>query len=476
MTFTLNPKAAMAFLGLAFLVASGVVYATVINRDVPGSFVIGQVLTAEDTILLYEQIQTSSADLTEVNFGTLEIDAFGNIVAPPTVLFWAANGGSTPFQLTVETVDVEVNGAPVLGDIFALLLGPTGGELRSSPDHGVYISPDGLPAPEYGVTLNPVAPAAVTVLPVFTPTPAGPPPPTPTPTPTPRPTPTPHAPPTPTPTPRGISVDPGSQPVALELGLRLEGTPQRLGLNNNDAVTFTVLFSAEATGEPVPTPTPTPIDPPPGMVAWWPGDGNANDIIGGNDGVLTGSYAQGMVGQGFKLDGTGEYVMVPDSPELNITRDVTVDFWAKRSDFGHGILISKGGAVDRGLDVPTAYRAHFATDNTIRGLFEDSQGGETEVQGPVVTDSSFHQYAYVRNDKTHTLYMDGSEVAVNSFEGVPGDTINIDLSFGAVWYGPGVFLEHFGGIIDEVAIFNRSLTEDEIRAIYDAGSAGMIKP
>jgi len=41
--------------------------------------------------------------------------------------------------------------------------------------------------------------------------------------------------------------------------------------------------------------------PPPGMVAWWPGDGHARDIIGGHDGLLQNGagYAPGMVGDGF---------------------------------------------------------------------------------------------------------------------------------------------------------------------------------
>lgn len=34
----------------------------------------------------------------------------------------------------------------------------------------------------------------------------------------------------------------------------------------------------------------------------------------------------------------------------------------------------------------------------------------------------------------------------------------------------------FDGLIDEVEIFNRALSAAEIRAIYDAGSAGKIKP
>src|SRR5438270_12952784 len=49
--------------------------------------------------------------------------------------------------------------------------------------------------------------------------------------------------------------------------------------------------------------------PPPNMVSWWPGDGNANDIQGGNNGTLQGgaTFASGKVGQAFSFDGVNDY-------------------------------------------------------------------------------------------------------------------------------------------------------------------------
>jgi len=35
---------------------------------------------------------------------------------------------------------------------------------------------------------------------------------------------------------------------------------------------------------------------------------------------------------------------------------------------------------------------------------------------------------------------------------------------------------YFGGLIDEVCLYDRALTESEIQAIYDAGAAGKTKP
>ena len=43
--------------------------------------------------------------------------------------------------------------------------------------------------------------------------------------------------------------------------------------------------------------------PPPGLISWWPGNGNALDIVGGNNGTLSNgvTFAPGEVGAGLQL-------------------------------------------------------------------------------------------------------------------------------------------------------------------------------
>jgi len=54
--------------------------------------------------------------------------------------------------------------------------------------------------------------------------------------------------------------------------------------------------------------TPEPLD----LSAWWPANGNSNDIIGGNGGTIQGSvgFAKGEVGQAFSFTGEGQ-VSIP---------------------------------------------------------------------------------------------------------------------------------------------------------------------
>lgn len=217
------------------------------------------------------------------------------------------------------------------------------------------------------------------------------------------------------------------------------------------------------------------IQPPSGMVSWWPGDGNARDIQDGNDGTLTGDYATAVVGKGFKLDGTGDFVLVLDSSNLNITGDVTVDLWAKRTVLGPAIMVGKDGGVNGSGDLASVYILNFATgdqggDQLMAG-FELADGSNVLLSGPIVTDTNFHHYAYVRSSDTHRLLMDGELVASGTFVGVPGDTSGLPLVIGA-GRTPTGFVWHFGGIIDEVEIFNRALSDAEINAIFKVGAAG----
>src|SRR5262249_23476230 len=60
--------------------------------------------------------------------------------------------------------------------------------------------------------------------------------------------------------------------------------------------------------------------PPPGMVAWYPGDGNTNDFVGSDNGtpVNGAAFAPGLVGQAFKFTADLDSgVLIPSSPALN---------------------------------------------------------------------------------------------------------------------------------------------------------------
>jgi hypothetical protein len=76
--------------------------------------------------------------------------------------------------------------------------------------------------------------------------------------------------------------------------------------------------------------------PPRGMIGWWPGDRNAQDIQSGNDGTLRPGvgYAAGLVGDAFSIDGRlGTGVIIPGSAALNAPDQLTLDAWVNPSGY-----------------------------------------------------------------------------------------------------------------------------------------------
>src|SRR5262245_57869664 len=69
---------------------------------------------------------------------------------------------------------------------------------------------------------------------------------------------------------------------------------------------------------------------PAGLVGWWPGNGSVQDVVAGNDGQLGGGagFTSGRVGQAFALDGSSDYVEIPDSPALRPVH-VSVEAWVR---------------------------------------------------------------------------------------------------------------------------------------------------
>ena len=76
---------------------------------------------------------------------------------------------------------------------------------------------------------------------------------------------------------------------------------------------------------------------PAGLVAYWPGDGNADDDVGGNHGTLRGRalFAPGRVGQAFSFDGNSSYVSVLHNANIAFeTHDFTVQLWVNFASLG----------------------------------------------------------------------------------------------------------------------------------------------
>ena len=137
----LSLKSGIVLLGALAILTAGIVYAATqfFDRAVGATFLVSHVQTTDEFILLYSQIVPTTADLAAVEFGASDVDIFGELATPSTADFFADNGGSKAFKLTVEPADVTINGVPESGDVVAVSMGPAGGALLPAPDHAVLL-------------------------------------------------------------------------------------------------------------------------------------------------------------------------------------------------------------------------------------------------------------------------------------------------------------------------------------------------
>jgi hypothetical protein len=222
--------------------------------------------------------------------------------------------------------------------------------------------------------------------------------------------------------------------------------------------------------------------PPNNMVGWWPGDGDADDIIGDNDGTEQNgaSYDSGKVNHGFSLDGSDDFVNATDSDSLDITGEITIDAWinATTTDI-YKTIVAKGNATDGntinyGLQI-LGSSVESVSDGTLRffvfdGTNYDFDDSSTPINSDVLTHVAVTFNATADGNNLE-FYIDGVSAGSGSItqDMTPNDDA---LDIGRHNHKISGDSQYFDGVIDELEIFDRVLSSSEIEAIHDAGSYG----
>ena len=187
-----------------------------------------------------------------------------------------------------------------------------------------------------------------------------------------------------------------------------------------------------------------------------------SDGVGSNNGTLIGDTAWSSdtpdgSGSSLTFDGSGDSVYVSDSSSLHITGEVTLMAWVKETAIGqYAKIISRR----------TGYYFYFlGVDNghPYGGIGEDPAYTVTG-KSLLMSLDRWNHLTVVYNDDLDQMFLhfDGTERMTTVPESLPV-AVGVDLSIGADFEGTR---HYFDGDIDDVAIFDRALTDTEIRGLF----------
>lgn len=247
-----------------------------------------------------------------------------------------------------------------------------------------------------------------------------------------------------------------------------------------------------------------------GIVASWNADENVKDHAGNSHGVLMNgaTYAPGIVGEAFQFDGNGAYVKVPPTPALNsLYNQITIEFWMKpdadnemqdyqglvTSDFWF-VEISNGyggtmgvnfglGKSERRGNVPQAVFGGSRAGPAKPALPPNVNEGTTVADfvhisdandgGAPVSAGEWHHIAVTYDGSKMQLYVEGKAWGEpKEFSGpirpmLPRSSLCIGSEDGRATCQECIGKRYFKGLIDEVKIYNRARSAQEIAADYE---------
>jgi hypothetical protein len=212
-----------------------------------------------------------------------------------------------------------------------------------------------------------------------------------------------------------------------------------------------------------------------GLVGYWPFNGNANDQSGnGNNGTVNGATnttdRNGNANSAYDFDGTSNYIRLPKITSLNDAASFTFSCWI----LPEGSTGTRQFVFSRGFDYETGsfFISQESESNSNKVRFSYNGYSNYNIlsnQGYSIPYQNWQLLTVTKNGTTVNLYINSILISSST------NTANLSaldefLYIGSHWYNTqngSYFPYYFNGKIDDVGIYNRALTQQEITTMYN---------
>jgi hypothetical protein len=202
-----------------------------------------------------------------------------------------------------------------------------------------------------------------------------------------------------------------------------------------------------------------------GLVGWWPFNGNANDESGnGNDGTVNGAILTsdrfGVNNAAFNFNSDSQNINCGNSPSFGLTTNtsLTINYWTLSSN-NRWPFISKYQNLN-------SSNSNYGIGNDA-GNFIVTGNGSNSVQISSNSTSNWVNLCFVLNGLSDSVstYINGVFMSTNYI------TVSTTVSTNNLLFGPrfNPITNNYqipNGDLDDITIYNRALTPEEITALY----------
>jgi hypothetical protein len=212
-----------------------------------------------------------------------------------------------------------------------------------------------------------------------------------------------------------------------------------------------------------------------GLVGWWPFNGNANDESGNNNnGTVNGATLTadrfGNANKAYSFDGVNDYISIPNSNTLaSPTSSITLTAWFNINNWDYSFSASTGYAsilCKSTSASSTQYRISIGktlTNNFVTIIFN---GNEYVWNLPLTTFQTgiYYHVALGFSSSSVNLYI--NSILKNPFNSQNTFPYNSTMNLEIGRDQPGA-TDYFNGKLDDIGIWNRALTQQEITDLYN---------
>ncbi len=185
----------------------------------------------------------------------------------------------------------------------------------------------------------------------------------------------------------------------------------------------------------------------------------ADSSVNGNNGNIIGAtWATGKSGSGLSFDGNDYVIRTNPSAGLKPSLEVATAAWIKMSatDTGGAEIVSMGDS----------YAIRVQTNGNIQFFYYNGTTWKSIITtGVNVRDGVWHHIVGQKTSAALQIYVDGISKASISNTGTITYTLGTGLFIGR--HGNGDTIYDFTGIIDDVRIYNRALSNQEVLELYN---------